>query len=301
MTGHSRTSGGPSGVLLVDKPDGPTSHDVVQRVRRALGVRRVGHTGTLDPFASGLLLVCVGRATRLAEYFHLLPKTYRAVVELGSATDTDDRTGRVVARSDSWRGLTPDDVKTAAGGMVGEGKQRPPAFSAKKVGGRRAYDVAREGGAVELAPVTVSVLELEVEAVRDRTVELWTRVSTGTYVRALARDLGERLGCHAHLSDLRRTEVGPYRVEQACPAAELETGSRPPDAWLSPARSLHWLPEHRLTDGEAKQVESGRPVPAPAELGDGELPVALTSGERLVGVARLVDRELRPEKVFPAE
>lgn len=299
------------GVLLVDKPDGPTSHDVVASARRALGTRRVGHTGTLDPFATGLLLLCAGRATRLASLFHLLPKRYEATVVLGVETDTDDRTGAPGAVSEAWRRLSRGEVEAALGDLTGELAQRPPAFSAKKVRGRRAHRVARDGGEPDLAPATVTVHRLELrgwEPPRAR-VEAW--VSTGTYIRALARDLGRALGCGAHLGELRRGAIGPFSVDGALPADALGDGDpRETGAWLAPARALAWLPRRCLDGEEERTVMHGAPLPegdlrAPLRSGFPEgpapaLPVALVAGDELVAVAERRDGTLQPRTVLRA-
>jgi tRNA pseudouridine55 synthase len=202
-------------VLPVDKPEGPTSHDVVAAARKALSERRIGHTGTLDPFASGLLLLCVGRATRLAEYFSGLDKEYEAEARLGIATDTLDRDGNVVAVSERWSEVTEEGLEAALGALRGDIEQVPPQFSAKKVEGERAYKSARDGRRVELPPVPVTVRELTLTGVDLPFVRFRVRCSSGTYVRALARDLGAGLGVGAHLTALRRTAVGPRSVEGA--------------------------------------------------------------------------------------
>ena len=204
-----------AGLLLIDKPAGDTSHDVVLEVRRALGLRRVGHTGTLDPFATGLLLALIGSFTRLAELFHALPKVYEATMELGRQTDTDDLTGDTVAESAGWRVQTTEAIRSAFAVREGAGLQRPPAYSAKRVAGQRAHAVARGGGHVELAPTDVTFHELEVTGVDLPEVRFRARVSTGTYIRALARDIGHDLGCGGHLTRLRRTSIGPFLVEDA--------------------------------------------------------------------------------------
>jgi len=211
------------GVLVVDKPAGPTSHDVVDRVRRALGVRRVGHTGTLDPFATGVLPVCVGKATRLVRFLADGDKAYRAVVRLGYATTTDDATGaprsppRPVAVSEA-------DVVAACRGLTGPLRQVPPAFSAKRSGGRRLYDLAREGVEVVAAPSDVVVHRLDVLRVEGDRVELDVRCSPGTYVRALARDLGEVLGTGGHLEALRRTWTSGFGLDGAVSWDDLVAG-----------------------------------------------------------------------------
>ncbi|MEE8573544.1 MAG: tRNA pseudouridine(55) synthase TruB [Gemmatimonadota bacterium] len=285
-------------VLLVDKPEGPTSHDVVQAVRRALGVRRVGHTGTLDPFATGLLILCVGRATRLVEYFHSLSKTYSAVAVLGVSTDTDDPTGKVTARSDGWKTLAREDIERAFGRLSGEQVQVPPAYSAKKVDGRRAYDSARAGESVSLAPQTVRIHRIIATGIELPEIGFEAEVSTGTYVRALARDLGIELGCHAHLRSLRRTSIGPFSVCDAAQLSDVDGGALPPGSRLSAARALSWLPVRNLDPSEVEAVEHGRAIADARGSSDMESPVAMVSGDRLVAVGRRSAGELRPEKVF---
>ncbi len=200
------------GVIVVDKPAGPTSHDVVDRVRRAAGVRRVGHTGTLDPFATGVLAVCVGKATRLARFLAGGAKEYRAVVRLGFATSTDDSTGAPLGVPRAVH-LAEAAVRDACARLVGELSQVPPAYSAKHVGGRRLHEMARAGIAVERSPAAVTVHALQlVGATADR-LTLDVRCSPGTYVRALARDLGEALGCGGHLEALRRTRTGSFGLD----------------------------------------------------------------------------------------
>lgn len=307
-----RSESGLFGVLLVDKPEGPTSHDVVQAARRALGERRVGHTGTLDPFASGLLVLCVGRATRLAEYFHSLDKEYRALVRLGVETDTLDPEGAVVAESDAWRDLDAERVAGALDTLTGSVLQRPPAYSAKRVDGERAHRAARKGRDVELEPVRVEVHELEAVSIEIPEVEIRARVGTGTYVRALARDLGRALGCGAHLTRLRRTRTGPFEVGRAVDAAALDRADAPVgpgelgEAWYRPAGALAWLPTRELDGEEAaavghgSSVERGR-IEAPRWVGsDGAAsePVVLLHDGRLVAVAEPRDGRLQPRKVF---
>jgi len=285
-------------VVLVDKPTGPSSHDVVRLARRGLGTRRIGHTGTLDPFASGLLILCVGSATRLVEYFHLLPKTYTATAVLGIETDTEDGSGQVTIRSDSWREFVPEQIERAAGRLVGLLDQVPPVYSAKKVGGRRAYEAARAGEDPKLAPRRVEVHSLEVQEVRLPEVRFRVRVSTGTYVRSLARDMGRTLGCGAHLKALRRVEIGPFRVEEAATPVELEAGVLPPGSAMEAGRALTWLPRKELTDGELEHVTHGRAIPTSMDEVSSGLPVALVHGNRLVGVGRKESGLLKPEKVF---
>ena len=209
-----------SGVLIVDKPAGPTSHDVVDRVRRAFGERRVGHTGTLDPFATGVLPVCVGKATRLARFLAAGEKIYRATVRLGFATDTDDLTGAPLGPAVAVS-VEPDAVRQALLALTGEILQVPPAYSAKRVAGERLHERARRGAAVVPAPVRVTVHALELQDLAGDRLELEARCSPGTYVRALARDLGEVLGVGAHLVALRRTRSGGFGLDGAVTWDEL--------------------------------------------------------------------------------
>jgi tRNA pseudouridine55 synthase len=200
------------GFLLVDKPAGLSSHDVVTKVRRARGGIRGGHTGTLDPFATGLLLVALGRATRLIRFVPSEPKVYRASIVFGAATDTDDATGNVVEE-----GAVPDrdTVLSAIPRLTGRIEQVPPAYSARHVDGRRAYEVARTGQQPELRPASVVVHGWDVEALGDATLQTTISCSSGTYIRALARDLGRLCGSVAHLASLRRTRIGPFDVRDA--------------------------------------------------------------------------------------
>ncbi len=208
------------GVLVVDKPAGPTSHDVVERVRRALRVKRAGHTGTLDPFATGVLPVCLGKATRLARFLSEGDKAYRATVRLGFATTTDDLTGEPLGVP---RAVQADEaaVRRASVRLTGALRQVPPAYSAKRVEGQRLYDLARRGVAVERVAVPVTVHALDVVSVEDDRVVLDVRCSAGTYVRALARDLGEALGTGGHLHALRRTEAAGLGLAGAVAWDEL--------------------------------------------------------------------------------
>jgi tRNA pseudouridine55 synthase len=217
--------------VVVDKPPGLTSHDVVARVRRLTGTRRVGHAGTLDPMATGVLLVGVGRATRLLGHLALHDKDYLATIRLGQTTTTDDAEGEVVATR-PFVTISPDDVAAAAARFVGEIDQRPPAVSALKVAGKRAYARARAGEDVVLPPRRVRVTRFAVSGLRGVfdpageaigfDVDAAVTCSSGTYVRALARDLGEALGVGGHLVALRRTRVGDFDLARARPLADLE-------------------------------------------------------------------------------
>ena len=209
------------GLVIVDKAGGMTSHDVVARVRRLAGTRKVGHAGTLDPMATGVLVLGIDRATRLLGHLMLTDKAYDATVRLGAATTTDDAEGELVATA-STEGITEHQVREALAGFVGDIEQVPSAVSAIKVDGRRAYDRVRAGEQVELQPRSVRIDSIEVHEVDGDDVRITVRCSSGTYIRAIARDLGERLGVGGHLVALRRTAVGPYTLDVAHTLEQLE-------------------------------------------------------------------------------
>jgi tRNA pseudouridine55 synthase len=283
-------------VLPVDKPEGPTSHDIVAMVRRSLGERRVGHTGTLDPFASGLLLLCVGKATRIAEFLTGMDKSYEAVARLGIATDTLDREGEVVSESDAWRQLEAGDIEQALSGFRGTISQVPPRYSAKKVGGVAAHRMARKGEEVELAPTQVTVRELRMMFCRPPDVGLKIVCSSGTYVRALARDLGSALGVGAHLTVLRRTAVGRFRVEDAVGIEDLSSQERLSERWIRPLTALSDLPRTNLDESALADVRHGRVVPV-RDVPDGA-PVIATRDDVLAAVGEVREGRFRPRKVF---
>jgi tRNA pseudouridine55 synthase len=290
-----------NGVLPVDKSVGPTSHDAVALVRRALRTRQVGHTGTLDPFASGLLLVCVGQATRLAEYFTGLPKSYAATLRLGETTDTDDLTGETVGGSTAWRDLSAEEVEAALLRQVGAIQQLPPVYSAKKVDGERMYAVARRGGEVERKPVTVTIHSIRVTRVELPDVDFEVDCGSGTYIRAIARDAGEALGTGAHLRSLRRTAVGVHSVDGAVPLEALSDEERVRSALLTPLDALAGMPRVAVDDAGAAALAFGRAIPAPADVPEG-VPLALAGADgRLLAIGERAGGAVKPRKVFPAE
>jgi len=270
-------------------PDSPTSHDVVDCVRRALGTDRVGHLGTLDPFAAGLLVVVVGRATRLSAFAAGWDKAYEGVIRLGTTTTTDDATGTPIATSDGWRALERADVEAALARFRGAYEQRPPAYSAVKIAGERAYRRARRGEAVVPASRRVEVAELALDRFAAPDIAFRAAVSSGTYLRSLARDVGEALGCGAHLAALTRTRVGPYRLADAVAPQAVTLGDL-----RDPAELVRVLPRRDLDAAGRGAVIHGRPIPAGKEE---EGAVALFTDGQLVAVAERVGDVLKPRVV----
>ena len=269
------------GVLLVDKPAGPTSHDVVARVRRLTGQRRAGHTGTLDPFATGLLVICLGRATRLARFLSGTDKSYRATIRFGFATDTYDRTGRPVAREGDRAPGAPEpaQLEAALEAFRGVIRQTPPPYSAKKIAGKRAHALARAGEEVKLEPVEVTIHELELVELEGELAVVRLRASSGTYVRSLAHDLGGRLGTGAHLTELRRTRVGEFSVEDAVTLSALEegTGGSP----IPADQALPHLPAVSVEPAAVERLAHGR-APAFREVTTPDVPLVAERVLRIV-------------------
>jgi tRNA pseudouridine55 synthase len=292
------------GVVNLDKPVGPTSHDMVALMRRLTGDRRIGHAGTLDPLASGVLPVLVGAATRFSEELTGGRKRYTAGIRLGATSATDDAEGPITAHE----GALPDEsaVRAAIRSFIGSFDQRPPAFSARKLGGRTAYRAARSGEPMELAPRRVTVESIEVMAIgpvdhgMELTVDL--RCGPGTYVRSIARDLGEQLGCGGYLSALRRTEAAGLKVADAWTPERLEQlrdQDRLADALL-PVGSLLSLPHLRLSDQDADRFRHGSRISVSEAPGGSRLAV-FDAGDELLGIGSLVGGQLQPEKVIAAQ
>jgi tRNA pseudouridine55 synthase len=283
-----------NGVLSIDKPVGPTSHDLVAAARRALRTRRVGHAGTLDPFASGVLLLCIGSATRLVEYATALEKRYVAELTLGVATDTDDLTGAPLATSDAWRQVTAAQLADALAAQQGSILQVPPQFSAKKVAGERSHRIARRGDTVVLPAVPVTIHSIALLAYAPPRATFEVTCSSGTYIRAVARDAGATLGCGAHLSALRRTAIGGFRIEDALPADALADGAAA--ALQPPVAAVAHMQQYTVDEAGAHRLRLGQALPLPDGLVDG--PVAVLSGGRLIAIAEAADAGLRPRKVL---
>ncbi len=288
-----------SGVLVVDKPVGMTSHDVVQIIRKGTNIRRAGHTGTLDPRASGVLVILIGPAVRLSEYVSASDKRYQAVIELGTATDTYDADGEVL--SSSPVNITEEQFNTELQKFIGEIQQVPPPYSAIKVKGRKAYEMAREGEEVELAPRIINVYNLELlewdppEAVID------VYCSSGTYVRSLANDLGQALGCGAHLTGLRRTKSGRFTLRDAVQLRKLREAFDN-GTWyqylIPAAEALSDWPALELTPDQMEEVRHGHRIPGSTEYGDHVRGIS-EQGE-LVALLMLDPEtsEWQPKKVF---
>ncbi len=274
------------GLLLVDKPAGATSHDAVDAVRRALGTRKVGHAGTLDPMATGLLVIGVGRATRLLRFLGDLPKTYEGTARLGIETDTLDAQGRPLRTSEVR--VTRSDVRRAMNALVGESLQRPPAYSAVKVGGRKLYEAARAGERLEAAPRPIRVEAFDLLGFDPPEVRFRVVCSGGTYVRALVADVGLALGCGAHLVRLVRTAIGPFRLQEAAPPDA-------PGPLLPVERAVAHLPRVDLGPEEARVARHGS-ILGPAGI-EGPYAVFAPDG-RLVGIYRDDGPKARPEVVL---
>jgi tRNA pseudouridine55 synthase len=280
-------TGVPLGFILVDKPPGPTSHDVVANVRRALGIKRVGHAGTLDPPASGLLVVAVGPATRLVRFVQQQEKTYECRGVLGVTTSTLDAAGEVVERREV--AIDPAAVSEAAAAFAGEIEQVPPAVSALKVGGERAYKRAARGETVELEPRRVVIHDIEVTSVDLPSFQMRVRCSTGTYIRSLVADIGDRLGAGAHVQSLRRTAIGSLSVADA-----IELDAITPEAVRGVADVLADLPHVEVDADDAVRARNG--VKLPADIDDGDVLLIGPSGA--IGVFNAKDGILRPVTVL---
>ena len=333
----TETDAWPSGLVIVDKPDGMTSHDVVARVRRLAHTRRVGHAGTLDPMATGVLVLGIEKATRLLGHLMLTEKTYHATIRLGQSTTTDDAEGEPTGGS-SAAGITAEALDAGIAALTGEILQVPPGVSAIKVNGRRAYKLTRAGAAPELAARPVTVHQFSITGTRHHgnllDVGAVIRCSSGTYIRALARDLGADLGTGAHLTMLRRTAVGPYTIAIAHPLKELEDQHQSPerervnptpapapppsqDPQARPAPPLPVIPLAEaaaaafprldLTEDEARRLAQGArlplpdrmPPPGPPSPANDQAPVAAFAPDgSLVALVQAVQGQLRSLAVF---
>ena len=288
-----------SGVLVVDKPVGMTSHDVVQVIRKGTNIRRAGHTGTLDPRASGVLIVLVGPAVRLSEYVSASDKRYQAVITLGKTTDTYDEDGKQTSTTPVT--VTEEQFEKELMTFIGDIEQVPPPYSAVKVQGRKAYEMAREGEEVDLAPRIISVYSLELLEWAPPEVVIDIFCSSGTYVRSLANDLGERLGCGATLTGLRRTKSGKFTLRDAVPLRKLNEAFTD-GTWyqylIPAAEALSDWPAIELNNEQMEAVRHGNRVPADAPVSTKARGIS-EQGE-LVALLELDEatNEWQPKKVF---
>jgi tRNA pseudouridine55 synthase len=262
-------------LLLLDKPEGLTSHDVVERVRKTTGQSRIGHSGTLDPMATGLLLLCAGSAARLQGFFTLMDKTYEGAMRLGRSTTTYDRQGEPLGPDRDASGVTDAAIAEAAAAFRGEFLQSPPPYSAKKVGGRKFYEMARKGESVPSAPKTVRVSRFDVGPSAGGAVPFSISCSSGTYIRSIAHELGERLGCGAHLETLRRTRIGSFSADDALTLERFEALGEPErlsgNHAVPLARVPFPFPRVQLASLEAWKIRRGQAVPARGvEAGEGD-------------------------------
>jgi tRNA pseudouridine55 synthase len=296
-----------SGALVVDKPVGMTSHDVVQAIRNGTGLRRAGHTGTLDPRASGVLVILVGPAVRLSEYVSASDKRYQAIIRLGGTTETFDAEGKVTqSTTRDPLTVTEAEFEEALKTFVGEIEQTPPPYSAVKVGGRKAYEMARKGEEVELEPRKITVHHLEVLEWTLPEVVIDVHCSSGTYVRSLANDLGKKLGCGAYLVGLRRTKSGKFTLRDATPLRKLQEAFNAGNWYqflIPAAEALGDWPSIELSPDEVEGVRHGHRVKAKeADTVNEKVRGVSTQGE-LVALMELTiqadgSKEWQPKKVF---
>jgi tRNA pseudouridine55 synthase len=292
-----------NGVLIIDKPGGPTSHDVVNRVRRLLGQRSVGHLGTLDPLATGVLPLVIGNLTRLAQFYTASEKSYEGVIRFGFATDTYDADGDPTTAPQPVS-LDLQQLRQVAGQFRGMIQQTPPPFSAKKIQGVPAYKLARKQKEVALEPVQVEIKEFEIRALHDDRAEFRARVASGTYMRSVAHEIGRGLGCGAHLESLRRTSVAEFTLADAHPLEELQEAiERFPvdELFVHPRKLLPQFPSVTANDQVAAFVRSGRAVNLP-ELSRARQVKVFYGQKELIAIAtRVAGTLFHPKIVFAQE
>lgn len=299
------------GVIIVDKPAGWTSHDVVNRMRRILGQRAVGHLGTLDPLATGVLPLVTGNLTRLAQFYTTSEKSYEGVIRFGFATDTYDAEGEPVGEAHTVKvGL--EQVQEAARGFVGTIEQVPPPFSAKKIHGVPAYKLARKQKDVVLQPVKVKVEEFEILSFEDERARFRARVASGTYMRSIAHDLGQRLGCGAHLESLRRTSVAEFDIGQAHTLEEIAAAAGKAQSassgekrileefFIHPRQLLPQFPSVSVDEAIAGRIRNGRPVNLPELSRARQVKVFYGQRELLAVATRVAGTLFHPKIVFAA-
>lgn len=298
-----------NGILIIDKPAGITSHDVVYRVRRALKTKRVGHTGTLDPFATGVMVVLVGQATRLAQFLDKDEKEYVADVSFGFETDTGDRSGRKKEKVERRNAVMKNDVAAVLPQFLGRIEQVPPMYSAKKVDGQKLYELARKGETVERQAVTVYITKLEILSDLEPNAlepESWNlklnvRCSAGTYIRTLAEDIARAAGSAAHLAELRRTAAGSFTIDQAITLGELQQLEEPTSALIPMEIAVSHLPKFTLREDRVAKTRNGMSTRTfDFECAEGE-PVSMMteSGEIVaIGFYNKAEKVVQPKIVL---
>lgn len=261
------------GILIIDKPAGPTSHDIVSRVRKIMKTRRVGHAGTLDPFATGVLVVCINKATRLSQFLTGEDKEYEASMLLGYETDTGDLTGKATTEINDVAHITTEMVRDALNSFKGQYSQTPPMYSAKKIGGVKLYEMARRGEVIERKPVEIDIKEIELIQFSDNIYTFRVVCSSGTYIRVLAEDVGKRLGVGAHLTSLKRIRSGKSLLKNSIPLDELQELSGTETAYtkLAPMIDAVDFFELILNGDELKTVWNGNPIAKRIERDNQEL------------------------------
>lgn len=295
-----------NGILVVDKPAGITSHDVVSRVRQMLKTKRVGHTGTLDPFATGVMVILVGKATRLAQFLDKDEKEYEATVRFGYETDTGDLTGTPTIETDqkATAALLRDvDWEEVLPAFRGEIEQVPPMYSAKKVGGKKLYEHARRGETIERKPVRVRVSSLSVNSssLTPRSLDLRVTCSAGTYIRTLAEDIGRKIGVGAHVAALRRTRAGAFSIGSALTLEHLESVDDPSSALVSMENAVYNLPKFHLSEERVDKTKNGLPTRVISEQFENEQAVRMLSPDgKLIAIGQFepADNVVEPKVVL---
>lgn len=283
-----------TGVLNIDKPGGITSHDVVSHVRKHTNQRRVGHAGTLDPFATGVLIVAVGSATRLIEYTRDLPKTYHTTFTLGAKSDTDDRTGEITP-SNKTSHPTITDIKTSLQKFVGTIKQTPPDYAALKVQGKKMYELARAGKDIHAKPRNVTVHAIKFLHYNYPQLKLEITCGSGTYIRAIARDLGQKLNTNAYVQELRRTAIGDFTLDTAMPLSDL-TKDNIAEHLLSPKTLIAHMPKIELDKSQTIDFRQGKTITIQPQA---NIVAVYDTNQNLIGIGENKENALQPKKVLP--
>ncbi|CAN5349821.1 tRNA pseudouridine(55) synthase TruB [soil metagenome] len=302
-----------NGILIIDKPENFTSHDVVARLRRILKTKSIGHTGTLDPFATGVLVMLIGKATRLAQFLDKDKKEYQAVVRLGFETDTGDRTGELRITNYELRNVSVDEIEGVLKDFRGQIEQTPPMYSAKKIAGKKLYELARKGIEVERKPVNITIYELQItnyESPKQNdfgrgTLDFGRKIacSAGTYSRTVAEDIGKKLETGAHLAELRRTKAGKFGIEKAVTLEELEeivAENKLDDVLISMNEAVSHLPEIKLSKEEIIKTKNGIKLKTEQIADDGRFFRMIDENENLIAIGfyKSAEKSIQPKLVL---